>query len=155
MLATMESVKRANMQWFDKGNKKFFGDRSYSVLYSKTGKPYLLRSTYAWSDMFGKQKTLTYRINKIDPETLKIGSMVDVVFETRAEAKDYIKHDYPELLDKQRQLIDKYLQNCGYSLSKAIDEKLRTCGQIPILIDDYRKYVYPEYGKTLDELLSM
>ena len=155
MTTTIEQVRNANVQWFSPKNKKYFGDRCYSVLHSKTGKPYLVRSTYAWSDMFGKPKTLTYRINKIDPETLKIGSLIDAEFTDRKEAKDYIKHDYPELLDKQRELMRRYEQNSGISLQKGFAEGYRVCGQIPVLESDYWKYVYPEYEKTLDELLSI
>ena len=155
METTIEQVRNANVQWFSPKNKKYFGDRSYSVLHSKTGKPYLLRSTYAWSDMFGKPRILTYRINKIDPETLKIGSLIDAEFTERKEAKDYIKNDYPELLTRQRELISRYLDNCGYDYSKAVKEGLKVCAQIDILIADYQKYVYPEVEKTLDELLSI
>lgn len=153
-MATIEQVKNANSQWFSPKTKKFLGDRSYSVLHSKTGKPYLLRSTYQWSDMFGQPKKLTYKINRIDPETLKIKSLYDQEFYDRKEAKEFIKQGYTELIDKQRELIRQYLDNCGYTHQKAIDECLNVCSQIPILITDYYKYVYPEYEKILDELLS-
>lgn len=50
----MSKLKELNPQWFARGNKKFFGDISYKLVYGKArGNRYLLRSTYMWSDMFG------------------------------------------------------------------------------------------------------
>ncbi len=95
-MATIQEVRQANQRWFDNGNKKFFQDRSYDVLHSQSGKPYLLRSTYGWSDMFGRPKVLRYKVNPIDPETLIIktfesGAMGDDLFDDREEAKKFIK----------------------------------------------------------------
>ena len=93
---TMNQVENANVQWFAPGNKQFFGDRSYTVIVSASGKPYLLRSTYQWSDMFGHKKTLVYRVNPIDPDTLKVKSLLDKVFTIRKDAKDWIACDCAE-----------------------------------------------------------
>ncbi len=82
--------------WFSGGNKRFFGDRQYFGMYGgKTGNPYLVRSTYAWSDMFGQPKTLTYRVNKIRDEngTYTIGSLLDTVYATLSEVKQALQHE--------------------------------------------------------------
>lgn len=74
---TLNDVKIANPGWFSTANKRFFGDRSYQVRYGrKSGKPYLVRATYAWSDMFGAPKRLHYAINPLD-EKLDIRPLVD------------------------------------------------------------------------------
>ena len=79
-MATIQEVRQANRIWFGDGNEKFFGDESYQVLHSElTDKPYLVRSTYGWSDMFGRKRTLCWRLNPLD-ETLKIRPLVDIVF---------------------------------------------------------------------------
>ena len=53
--------------WFDRGNKRFFNDVEYRGYYGKaTGKAYLARSTYKFSDMFGGPKTLSWCINELD-----------------------------------------------------------------------------------------
>lgn len=89
---TLKQVEDCNCRWFAKGNKQFFGDRSYSVRMSKNGKPYLIRSTYAWTDMFGGVKKLHYRINFIGAN-LKIGSLVDEIFDTRSEVNTWLTNN--------------------------------------------------------------
>jgi len=91
MLMTLSQVRDANVQWFSRGNKAFFQDVSYGILHSKEGKPFLVRSTYGWSDMCGGKKRLVYRINEIN-EDLTIGALLDETFKTRDEAKYFIKH---------------------------------------------------------------
>ena len=79
-VVTLAEVQQANKTWFGDGNAKFFGDVDYRVLHSeKTGKAYLVRSTYAWSDMFGKKRVLHWRLNPLD-EHLEIRPLVDDVF---------------------------------------------------------------------------
>ena len=78
-MVTIQEVRRANRTWFGDGNQKFFGDLDYSVVHSVSGKPYLCRSTYAWSDMFGRKRKLHWRLNPLD-DVLKIGSLIDDVF---------------------------------------------------------------------------
>jgi hypothetical protein len=90
-MATMAEVKAANGDWFSRGNKRFFGDIQYWVLQGRSGKPYLLRSTYMWSDMFGQPKRVSYRVTEIEADTLKIGGLIDDIFKTREDAKDWIK----------------------------------------------------------------
>jgi len=91
MIVTLAMLKEAQPNWFSPENKRFFGDVSYKVLYSKIGKkPYLVRSTYAWSDMFGKPKQLTYRINPINTDNFKIEPLTDDVFKTLDDVKDWL-----------------------------------------------------------------
>jgi hypothetical protein len=87
---TLSELKQHNALWFDKGNKRFFGDVSYKVLHSKvTGKPYLVRSTYAWTDMFGAAKRLHYRINPING--FEIGPLVDKKFKDLDAVKFWLR----------------------------------------------------------------
>lgn len=89
--AVLNAVKRANQNWFAPGQRQFFGDVSYEIMYGKkTGERYLVRSTYAWTDMFGQPKKLHYRINYI-LDNLKIGNLVDDVFDSKAEVKKWLK----------------------------------------------------------------
>lgn len=79
-MTTIQEVRKANRKWFTPGNKKFFGDVAYSVRHSSvTGKPVLVRSTYAWSDMFGQSRKLHWRINPLDDD-LQIQPLVDEQF---------------------------------------------------------------------------
>ena len=90
---TLSELKQANVQWFARGNKKFFGDVSYKVLHSKkTGEPYLIRSTYAWSDMLGSKRTLHYRINSIK-EDRTIGHLIDNIFSDIYAVKAWLKEN--------------------------------------------------------------
>jgi hypothetical protein len=91
MTVTISQVRETQPNWFSRKNKRFFGDIQYWVLTGKSGKPYLLRSTFMWSDMFGQPKQVRYRISEIDQQTLKIGSLVDDIFHFREDAKDWIK----------------------------------------------------------------
>lgn len=91
MRVTIAQVRAAQPNWFSRKNKRFFGDIQYSVLHSKGGKPFLLRSTFMWSDMFGRPKQISYRVSRINAETLHIEGLVDTIFHTRDDAKDWIK----------------------------------------------------------------
>ena len=96
MKATISEVRAAegNRNWFDRKNKKFFNDVGYWTLKGKTsGKTYLVRSTYAWSDMFGNQKRLHYRLNELDQETLKVGHLIDWTFDTVCDVKQWLKNN--------------------------------------------------------------
>jgi hypothetical protein len=91
---TLADVRAANGKWFSPGNKKFFHDVRYWLLRGKrTHNPWLLRSTYAWSDMLGQPKKLHYRLNEIDFTTLKIGKLIDESFDTREEALEWLKNN--------------------------------------------------------------
>ena len=79
-MTTLSEIKAAQPEWFSRKNKKFFGDVWYKVSQGKVSKkPYLVRATYAWTDMFGQDRKLHYRVNRID-ENLEIGELVDEVF---------------------------------------------------------------------------
>ena len=74
---TMSDVRFANESWFSRSNKRFFGDLDYRLLTGKTSKnKFLVRASNGWTDMFGQPKSVFYAINPIDPETLKIESML-------------------------------------------------------------------------------
>ena len=88
----LRDIKAANQKWFSRGNKRFFGDVSYKAYYGKkTGKAYLVRSTYAWSDMFDRPKVLHYRINNINQDTLEIEPLIDQVFNSIFEVKAWLR----------------------------------------------------------------
>lgn len=94
MTVTLSDVKEANPIWFGTGNKSFFGDVNYQVLHGKVSKePYLVRYTVAWTDMFDQKKKYHYRINPINPDTLKIGSLVDGMFDTLDDVKEWLKNN--------------------------------------------------------------
>lgn len=77
----LRDIKMANQGWFSRGNKSFFNDVSYKAYYGKTtGKAYLARSTYAWTDMFDQPRRLHWRINNINQDTLEIESLIDKEF---------------------------------------------------------------------------
>ena len=89
-MATLSDVKQANDSWFSPKNKRFFGDIDYRVLHGKEGETYLVRSTYQWSDMFGRPKTICWRINLLSDE-LKILPLVDTVFKSLDSVKDWLR----------------------------------------------------------------
>jgi hypothetical protein len=79
-MITIAQVRAAQPEWFSRKNKRVFGDVSYKILHGKlTHKPVLVRSTYAWSDMFGGQPTLRYRVNLINDD-LTVGKLIDEEF---------------------------------------------------------------------------
>jgi hypothetical protein len=88
----LRQLKTANTDWFSKGNKSFFQDREYFYFYSlKTGQPYLGRSTYKFSDMFGQPKKLSYCLNEL--EETKIGKLLDLEFETLNQVKSWLSNN--------------------------------------------------------------
>jgi hypothetical protein len=90
-MATLSDVRAAQPEWFSRKNKRFFGDVSYKLLHGKEShKPYLVRATYQWSDMFGQPKTLRYRVNEIR-EDLTIGSLLDQNFRDLDDVKDWLQ----------------------------------------------------------------
>lgn len=89
-MTTLAQVKDAQPNWFSRKNKRFFNDVSYRVLHGKVShKPYLVRSTYAWTDMFGQQPQLHYRVNTIKGD-LSIGPLVDKSFRDLEEVKEWL-----------------------------------------------------------------
>ena len=90
-MLSLAQIKKHNQKWFSKGNKKFFGDVSYFVETGKSGKTYLIRSTYAWTDMFSGVKILHYRANPIAPETFDIEPLIDSIFKSRKEVTEWLE----------------------------------------------------------------
>jgi hypothetical protein len=92
---TMSELKAANATYFGKGNKRFFNDAKYTIMYVNR-KPYLLTYTAGFSDMFGGDKSYFYTAKLIDQETLKIGYMIEKSgnnqFKYKDELKEYIKN---------------------------------------------------------------
>lgn len=80
-------------QWFSGSNRSFFGDISYDTLQAKSGQTYLIRSTYAWTDMFGQPKKLHYRINPVNANTYEIEPLVDDVFDDIDAVKRWLKEN--------------------------------------------------------------
>ena len=92
-MATLEQVKARQPKWFAPENKKFFHDVDYQVLHSeKTNEPYLVRSTYAWTDMFGHKPRLHWRLNRLRDD-LEIASLVDGEFPDLESAKSWLKEN--------------------------------------------------------------
>ena len=90
-MTTLQKVKLANKGWFSRKNKQFFGDISYRVLHGKESKkPYLVRSTFQWSDMFGNEKEVYWRVNNIN-ECLGMGSLTDKVFTSLESVKIWLQ----------------------------------------------------------------
>ena len=90
----LRQIKAANQQWFSRGNKRFFNDVSYRGYYGKkTGKAYLIRSTYAWTDMFDRPRRLHYRINNINQDTLNIEELLDQGFANIIEVKAWLREN--------------------------------------------------------------
>ncbi len=94
MSITIADIRAAQPEWFSRSNKRFFGDLSYCVLHDKkTHDAYLVRSTTAWTDMFGGMKKIHWRLNAIDKETLKIGPLVDRTFQSLDEVREWLAGD--------------------------------------------------------------
>jgi hypothetical protein len=92
-MTTLTQIRGAQPEWFSRKNKRFFGDVGYKLLHGKqTHRPYLVRSTYEWSDMFGQSRTLRYRINTIKDD-LSIGPLIDKQFRDLDEVKDWLSMD--------------------------------------------------------------
>ncbi|KKM61552.1 hypothetical protein LCGC14_1530600 [marine sediment metagenome] len=88
----LRQIKAANDGWFTRDNKRFFNDVSYRAYYGKiTGKAYLARSTYAWTDMFGNKPRLHWRINNINQDTLEIEPLIDQELRDIFEAKAWLR----------------------------------------------------------------
>ena len=87
----LSEVKAKQPNWFSKKNKKFFGDVTYRILHGKISKkPFLVRESYTWSDMFGKPRVLTWHINELE-DNLEIGSFIEKVFRNLDEVKEFLK----------------------------------------------------------------
>jgi hypothetical protein len=86
------TLKEAHPKWFTPENKRFFNDVEYKLLHGITShNPFLVRSTYAFTDMFGETPKLHWRINPIALDTLKIMPLIDDQFETLKEVKEWLE----------------------------------------------------------------
>jgi hypothetical protein len=93
-VSLIQQIKEANGSWFSPENKRFFGDVAYFGLYGKkTHEPYLVRSTEAWTDMFGNAPRLHYRINNVNKETLKIEDLIETEFKTFDNVKEWLEEN--------------------------------------------------------------
>jgi len=88
---TLKDVKRKNVNWFSKANKRFFGDVDYWLYHGRDGQHYLVRLSKAFSDMFGNIPQYRYYINPVSDDG-EIEHLLDVSFSTRKEAKEFIKN---------------------------------------------------------------
>ena len=91
-MVTLNRVRRANRQWFAPGNAGFFNDKEYRILHDKEGKPYLVRSTTAWTDMFGQKPRLHCRINSLNAD-LSIGPLLDGEHTNWDAAQDWLNDE--------------------------------------------------------------
>jgi uncharacterized protein YqgV (UPF0045/DUF77 family) len=91
MTTLLSKIRAAQPTWFSLENKRFFNDVKYYAYKGKiTHKPYLVRSTFMWSDMLGEPKTLCFRVDTVNPDTLMIEGLTDDVFKTLQEAKEWV-----------------------------------------------------------------
>lgn len=89
-MTTLSEVKQAQPEWFSRGNKRFFNDLTYKVLHGKKSKrPFLVRKTYMWSDMFGRERRISWRINPLR-EDLTIAPLVDEIFRDYESVKEWL-----------------------------------------------------------------
>ena len=88
----IRAIREANPNWFSRSNKRFFHDVSYRAYYGKaTGKAYLVRSTYAWTDMLEEPKRLHWRINAVSQDTLRIVGLLDDTFNDIFAVKAWLR----------------------------------------------------------------
>jgi hypothetical protein len=90
MALTITALRQANTKWFSPANKHFFGDLEYRVLHGKSKTPYLVRRTYAWSNMFADISKPHWRINPIGVD-LSILSLHDEIFQSLGDVKQELK----------------------------------------------------------------
>ena len=89
--ATIAEIRAANPIWFSRDSKRFFNDIDYKIRTGASGRRYLVRSTYAFTDMFDGVKKLHYRINPIDSNVLKVLPLIDEIFHTKEEVDQWLK----------------------------------------------------------------
>ena len=90
MKTTLNDVRKANRMWFSDGAQRMSNDVEYRVDHDDEGKPWLVRSTYAWTDMFGKKPRLHCRINPLSDE-LQIQPLVENEFADFDEAHEWLQ----------------------------------------------------------------
>jgi hypothetical protein len=86
----LRSIKANNDGWFTRANKRFFNDVAYMAYYSGEGERFLVRSTYAWTDMFGAKPRLHYRVNPIG-DNFQIQPLIDTEFNSLDDVKMWLR----------------------------------------------------------------
>lgn len=87
----LAQVEKAQPKWFSAENKAFFHDVDYCILHGKeTSNPFLVRSTYAWTDMFGCKPRLHYRVNPLN-DMLQIQPLIDDEFADIDEVEEWLE----------------------------------------------------------------
>ena len=88
---TLAELREISPIWFSKGAKRFSQDVYYKVrIGMKSKKPYLIRLTAGFSDMFTGKKRYHFRINEIE-ENGKIGELLDYQTTEKDLLNDYLK----------------------------------------------------------------
>jgi hypothetical protein len=96
MTLSIADVRQVNPMYFSKENTKFSGDISCRVLHDKQRKPYLVRFTYAWTDMFGGERIAHWVINPIGAN-LEILPHLLARFATLADVKKILSKSTIEI----------------------------------------------------------
>lgn len=87
----LSDVKKANEKWFSAENKRFFGDIGYR-LYKAYDSYFVIQITYAFSDMFGGEKEIYYKVVPVNTLTLELEPDYKIpFFKSMKEAKEYAK----------------------------------------------------------------
>ena len=81
----LKNIKAASSHYFDRGNKRFFNDISYSAYYSAKGDRYFLQLTAKWANVEDR----FYRLHEVHDD-YKIGQLIKE-FNTLAEVKAWLK----------------------------------------------------------------
>ncbi len=90
----IRAIKEVQPEWFTQGNKRFFNDVSYRAYYGKkSGNPYMVRSTYAFTDMLGGKKALHWRINPVNPDTKIIQPLINDQFPDIYAVKHWLREN--------------------------------------------------------------
>ena len=97
MKISLLELKRANPNWFSKGNKRSFNDISYETRIGKRSREtYLVRSTWMWDGgMFetATPKKIYWMINPIDSTKLKIKNLVEIIFKSKLEVNEWLERN--------------------------------------------------------------
>ena len=90
MTLTITALRQANARWFSPESIKFSGDLEYRVLHGKSKTPYLVRRTYAWTNMFDGIRKSHWRINPIGVDLAILG-LNDEIFLSLDDVKQTLK----------------------------------------------------------------
>ena len=90
-ISLIQQIKDHNPHWFTPENKRFFNDIDYYGLWGKSGKPYLVQYTNAWTDMFGGGTRPHYRVHRVNQEDGRIAELLDEEFKTMEDVKKWME----------------------------------------------------------------